>query len=102
MTDRRPDPADRTPTSNPVLRKALAWGGALAAVVLVVGSVVAGGSVVASTVDPGAVVATVDTPGVGAVSVPSVAHATSSSVSNAATTGRPLMGGTLCPFAGRR
>lgn len=39
MTDRRPDPADRTPTSNPVLRKALAWGGALAAVVLVVSAV---------------------------------------------------------------
>lgn len=36
MTDRRPDPADRTPTSNPVLRKALAWGALLATVVLVV------------------------------------------------------------------
>ena len=39
MTDRRPDPADRTPTSNPVFRKALAWGGVLAAVVLVVSGV---------------------------------------------------------------
>ncbi len=35
MTDPRPHPADRTPTSNPVLRKALVWGGILAAVVLV-------------------------------------------------------------------
>lgn len=38
MTDRRPD-ADRTPTSNPVLRKALAWGGVLATVVLVVSGI---------------------------------------------------------------
>lgn len=38
MTDRRPD-ADRTPTSNPVLRKALAWGGMLAAAVLVVSGI---------------------------------------------------------------
>lgn len=38
MTDRRPE-ADRTPTSNPVLRKALAWGGLLAAVVLVVSGI---------------------------------------------------------------
>lgn len=38
MTDRSPD-ADRTPTSNPVLRKALAWGGALAAAVLVVSGI---------------------------------------------------------------
>ncbi len=36
MTDARPEPADRTPSSNPVLRRALAWGGVLAAVVLVV------------------------------------------------------------------
>jgi hypothetical protein len=39
MTDPRPDPTDRTPTSNPVLRKALAWGGVLAAGVLVVSCV---------------------------------------------------------------
>jgi hypothetical protein len=39
MTDARPEPADRTPTSNPVLRRALAWGGALAAVVLVVSAI---------------------------------------------------------------
>jgi hypothetical protein len=39
MTDARPDPADRTPTSNPVLRRALAWGGLLAAVILVVSAV---------------------------------------------------------------
>ena len=39
MTDARPEPADRTPTSNPVLRKALAWGGVLAAIVLVVSCV---------------------------------------------------------------
>lgn len=32
-------PADRTPTSNPVLRRALTWGGLLAAVILVVSSV---------------------------------------------------------------
>lgn len=38
MTDRRPE-ADRTPTSNPVLRKALVWGGLLAAVVLVVSGI---------------------------------------------------------------
>jgi hypothetical protein len=38
MTDRRPE-ADRTPTSNPVLRKALSWGGLLAAVVLVVSGI---------------------------------------------------------------
>jgi hypothetical protein len=36
MTDARPEPADRTPTSNPVLRRALAWGGLLAAIILVV------------------------------------------------------------------
>ncbi|MBT2498299.1 hypothetical protein J7E25_04250 [Agromyces sp. ISL-38] len=36
MTDPRPEPADRTPTSNPVLRKALTWGGVLAGVVAVV------------------------------------------------------------------
>lgn len=39
MTDARPDPADRTPTSNPVLRRALAWGGLLAAVILIVSAV---------------------------------------------------------------
>jgi hypothetical protein len=39
MTDRRPDRDDRTPTSNPVLRRALAWGGVLAAVVLVVSGI---------------------------------------------------------------
>jgi hypothetical protein len=38
MTDRRPE-SDRTPTSNPVLRKALAWGGLLAGVVLVVSGI---------------------------------------------------------------
>lgn len=32
-------PADRTPTSNPVLRRALVWGGILAAVILVVSAV---------------------------------------------------------------
>ncbi|HEX5859667.1 MULTISPECIES: hypothetical protein [unclassified Agromyces] len=31
------DPADRTPTSNPVLRRALLWSGVLAAVIAVVG-----------------------------------------------------------------
>lgn len=35
----RDNAADRTPTSNPVLRKALAWGGVLAAVIAVVGSI---------------------------------------------------------------
>lgn len=35
MNDARPE-AHRTPTSNPVLRKALVWGGVLAAVILVV------------------------------------------------------------------
>ena len=40
MTDARPaQPADRTPTSNPVLRRALVWGGVLAAVILVVSAV---------------------------------------------------------------
>ena len=39
MTDARPESADRTPTSNPVLRRALAWGGVLAAIVLVVSCV---------------------------------------------------------------
>lgn len=39
MTDARPEPADRTPTSNPVLKRALAWGGVLAAVILVVSAV---------------------------------------------------------------
>ena len=37
MTDARPEPSDRTPTSNPVFRRALAWGGVLAGVLLVVG-----------------------------------------------------------------
>lgn len=32
-------PADRTPTSNPVLRRALVWGAVLAAVILVVSAV---------------------------------------------------------------
>lgn len=36
MTDPRPEPADRTPTSNPVLRKALTWGGVLAGVIAIV------------------------------------------------------------------
>ena len=39
MTDPRPDHADRTPTSNPVLRRALGWGAVLAGVVLVVSAV---------------------------------------------------------------
>jgi hypothetical protein len=39
MTDPRPDRADRTPTSNPVLRRALGWGAVLAGVVLVVSAV---------------------------------------------------------------
>jgi hypothetical protein len=40
MTDARPEPAaDRTPTSIPVLRRALAWGGLLAAIILVVSAV---------------------------------------------------------------
>jgi len=39
MSDARPEPADRTPTSNPVLKRALAWGGALAGVILVVSAV---------------------------------------------------------------
>jgi hypothetical protein len=40
MTDARPEPAaDRTPTSNPVLRRALAWGGLLTAIILVVSAV---------------------------------------------------------------
>lgn len=38
MNDARAD-ADRTPTSNPVLRKALAWGALLAGVILVVSAV---------------------------------------------------------------
>ncbi len=38
MTDPRPE-SDHTPTSNPVLRKALAWGAALAAVVFVVSGI---------------------------------------------------------------
>lgn len=33
------DPADRTPTSNPVLRRALLWGGVLAAVIALLGGV---------------------------------------------------------------
>ncbi|WP_395243634.1 hypothetical protein ACGGZK_16115 [Agromyces sp. MMS24-K17] len=39
MTEPTPAPADRTPTSNPVLRKALIWGAALAGVILVVSGV---------------------------------------------------------------
>lgn len=39
MTDPRPESADRTPTSNPVLRRALVWGAVLAGVVLVVSAV---------------------------------------------------------------
>lgn len=35
-----PQPGDRTPTSNPVLRRALLWGGVLAAVIAVVGGIV--------------------------------------------------------------
>lgn len=38
MNDARPE-ADRTPTSNPVLRRALAWGALLAGVILVVSAV---------------------------------------------------------------
>jgi hypothetical protein len=40
MTDATRDPGDRTPTSNPVLRRALVWGGLLAAVIAVVGGVI--------------------------------------------------------------
>jgi hypothetical protein len=40
MTPAPRDPADRTPTSNPVLRRALLWGGILAAVIAVVGGVI--------------------------------------------------------------
>ncbi|MFB6611533.1 hypothetical protein ACFCVO_14500 [Agromyces sp. NPDC056379] len=38
MNDARPE-ADRTPTSNPVLRRALVWGSILAGVILVVGAI---------------------------------------------------------------
>lgn len=38
MTDARPE-SDRTPTSNPVLRRALRWGAALDGVVLIVGGI---------------------------------------------------------------
>jgi hypothetical protein len=40
MTPAPRDPGDRTPTSNPVLRRALLWGGVLAAVIAVVGGIV--------------------------------------------------------------
>ena len=40
MTDATRPPGDRTPTSNPVLRRALLWGGLLAAVIAVVGGVI--------------------------------------------------------------
>ncbi|MGR2753168.1 hypothetical protein [Agromyces arachidis] len=39
MTAAPRDPADTTPTSNPVLRRALLWGALLAAVIAVVGGV---------------------------------------------------------------
>ena len=39
MTAASPERADRTPTSNPVLGRALLWGGALAAIIAVVGGV---------------------------------------------------------------
>jgi hypothetical protein len=39
MTDARPDHADRTPTSNPVLRRALTLGSIVAAALLVVSAV---------------------------------------------------------------
>ncbi|MFC9917735.1 hypothetical protein [Agromyces binzhouensis] len=39
MTTAPRDPADRTPTSNPVLRRALVWGGAIAAAIAVVGGI---------------------------------------------------------------
>ncbi|MFF2370177.1 hypothetical protein [Agromyces sp. NPDC058110] len=39
MNDARPDTADNTPTSNPVLRQALIWGGIVAAALLVVSGV---------------------------------------------------------------
>jgi hypothetical protein len=39
MTDARPEPSDRTPASNPVFRRALAWGGVLAGIVLVVSGI---------------------------------------------------------------
>ena len=47
MTTPPRHPADRTPTSNPVLRRALLWGAVLAAVIAVVGGIV--GFVVAGT-----------------------------------------------------
>ena len=40
MTTPPRHPADRTPTSNPVLRRALLWGGVLAAVIAVVGGII--------------------------------------------------------------
>ncbi|UOE44603.1 hypothetical protein [Agromyces larvae] len=39
MTEPTPTPADRTPTSNPVLRRALLWGALLAGVILVVAGI---------------------------------------------------------------
>ncbi|WP_394551387.1 hypothetical protein ACDF64_11465 [Agromyces sp. MMS24-JH15] len=39
MTPTDPQPADRTPTSNPILKRALRWGALLAGVILVVGAV---------------------------------------------------------------
>ncbi|QEO13437.1 hypothetical protein FLP10_02665 [Agromyces intestinalis] len=39
MTEPTHLPADRTPTSNPVLRRALLWGGLLAGVILVVAGI---------------------------------------------------------------
>ncbi|UIP58147.1 hypothetical protein [Agromyces marinus] len=40
MTPAPRDPADRTPTSNPILRRALVWGGAIAGGIAVVGGLV--------------------------------------------------------------
>lgn len=39
MTEPTPAPADRTPTSNPLLRRALRWGAVIAGVILVVSAV---------------------------------------------------------------
>jgi hypothetical protein len=42
MTDPRSTPASTTPTSNPVMRRILVWGGLLAVVIAVVGAVIGG------------------------------------------------------------
>lgn len=42
MTDPRSTPVSTTPTSNPVMRRILVWGGLLALVIAVVGAVIGG------------------------------------------------------------